>query len=82
MCSSDLPVSVLDEFLKNAENCGLFLQKRLNIIPIEGREPNRVNLELGFSKPKQIQEETFTIRDADNHFTEQYNAFVQPFYLG
>ena len=77
-----LPVSVLDEFLKNAENCGLFLQKRLNIIPIEGREPNRVNLELGFSKPKQIQEETFTIRDADNHFTEQYNAFVQPFYLG
>ena len=77
-----LPVSVMDEFLKNAENSGLFMQKRLNIIPIAGREPNRVNLELGFAKPSLVQEETLTIRDADNRFTEQYNAFVQPFYLG
>jgi len=77
-----LPVSVSDEFLKTAENCSLFLQKRLNIVPIEGRKPNRVNLELGFAKPPQIGEETFTIRGADNAFTEQYNAFVKPFYLG
>ena len=77
-----LPVNVLDEFLKNAENYGLFIQKRLNIIPIAGRRPNRVNLELGSAKPQQIQEETLTIRYADNSFTEQYKALVQPFYLG
>ena len=77
-----LPVSVSDEFLKTAESCGLFLQKRMNIIPIEGRKPNRVNLELGFTKSTHVIETTFTIRGTDNAFTEQYSSFVQPFYLG
>jgi tRNA1(Val) A37 N6-methylase TrmN6 len=70
------------EFLKVAEDSGLFLHKKLNIIPIEGKEPNRVNLELGFGKAAEIQEESFTIRDKDNHFTPQYTEFLKDFYLG
>ena len=41
-----LPVNASVEFLKVAEKSGLFLHKRMTIIPIAGREPNRLNLEL------------------------------------
>jgi tRNA1Val (adenine37-N6)-methyltransferase len=77
-----LPFDVSDVFLEEAEKTGLYLHKRMTIIPIEGREPNRVNLELGFEKSAEIQEETFVIRDADKRFTAQYCEFLKDFYLG
>lgn len=77
-----LPVSVSGDFLKVAEKAGLHLRKQLTIIPIEGKEPNRTNLELGFVKPAEIQEARFTIRGEDNRFTAQYRAFLKEFYLG
>ena len=77
-----LPVNVMDAFLEEAEKAGLYLHKRMTIIPIEGRDPNRVNLELGFVKSTEIQEGTFVIRDADQRFTMQYNEFLKEFYLG
>ena len=77
-----LPFDVMQEFLKTAEGFGLYLHKRMTIIPIAGKEPNRVNLELGFRKTGKIHDETFVIRDADNHFTPQYNAFLKDYYLG
>ena len=77
-----LPFDVSDVFLEEAENAGLYLHKRMTIIPIEGREPNRVNLELVFEKSAEIQEETFVIRDADKRFTAQYSGFLKDFYLG
>ena len=40
-----LPFDVSDLFLEEAEKAGLCLRQRMTIIPIEGREPNRVNLE-------------------------------------
>ena len=70
-----LPFDVMREFLKTAESFGLYLHKRMTIIPIAGKEPNRVNLELGFGKLENVQEETFVIRDANNHFT--YNLAVR-----
>ena len=54
----------------------------MTIVPIEGREPNRVNLEMGFSKNVVVQEETFVIRDAEKRFTAQYKEFLKDFYLG
>ena len=77
-----LPFDVMQEFLKTAEGFGLYLHKRMTIIPIAGKEPNRVNLELGFGKPENVREETFIIRDADNRFTAQYNEFLKDYYLG
>ena len=77
-----LPLNVMDAFLKEAEKAGLYLHKRMTIIPIEGKEPNRVNLELGLVPVPEIREETFVIRDADKRFTPQYNEFLKEFYLG
>ncbi len=77
-----LPLNVMDAFLKEAEKSGLYLHKRMTIIPIEGKEPNRVNLELGFVPVPEVGEETFVIRDADKRFTPQYNEFLKEFYLG
>ena len=77
-----LPFDVSDLFLEEAEKVGLYLHKRMTIIPIEGRDPNRVNLELGLSKTAEIQEETFVIRNADKRFTEQYKEFLRDYYLG
>jgi tRNA1(Val) A37 N6-methylase TrmN6 len=53
----------------------------MTIVPIEGREPNRVNLEMGFSKNVVVQE-TFVIRDAEMRFTAQYKEFLKDYYLG
>ena len=77
-----LPFDVMQEFLKTAEGLALYLHKRMTIIPIEGKEPNRVNLELSFEKCNNVFEETFIIRDADKRFTPQYNEFLKDYYLG
>ena len=77
-----LPFDVSSDFLQTAEHHGLYLHKRMTIIPIAGKDPNRVNLELGFGKKDDVQEETFIIRDADNRFTAQYNEFLKDYYLG
>ena len=77
-----LPVDVSVDFLDAAGCNGLFLHKRMTIIPIAGKDPNRVNLELGFEQCDAVREETFVIRDADNRFTPQYNEFLKDFYLG
>ena len=54
----------------------------MNIIPVDGKEPNRVNLELGFSKTDNIVNEEFTIRQLNGCFTSQYVEFLKDFYLG
>ena len=77
-----LPLNGSCEFLKVAEKCGLFLHKRMTIIPIAGKDPNRVNLELGFIPEKAVEETVFIIRNGDNHFTEEYKEFLKDFYLG
>ena len=77
-----LPADVSMEFLDAAERYGLYLHKRMTIVPIAGKEPNRVNLELGFEKSDNIFVETFVIRDADKRFTAQYNEFLKDYYLG
>jgi hypothetical protein len=77
-----LPVDVSSAFLQTAARFGLHLHKRMTIIPIVGKEPNRVNLELRFGRNDNVHEETFVIRDADKRFTSQYNEFLKDYYLG
>ena len=77
-----LPVNVSDDFLHEAAEHGLFLHKRLSIIPMDGKEPNRFNLELGFGLAKKVDEAYFTIRDAEGRFTAQYVDFLKDYYLG
>ena len=70
------------DFLKVAEKFGLFLYKKWNIIPMEGKTPNRVNMELRLIKPSEIQEDSFVLRGTDNRFTQQYHDYLKDFYLG
>ncbi len=77
-----LPAKESVAFLKVAESMGLFLRKRMTIVPIAGKDPNRVNLEMGFGKSDNVREETFVIRDTDNRFTAQYCEFLKDYYLG
>ena len=77
-----LPIKEYQAFWKVSEKMGFYLHKKMNIIPLEGREPNRVNIELGMSSDPSPTFETFTIRDADGRFTEEYHALVKAYYLG
>ena len=77
-----LPANVSAEFLKVAEKNGLFVHKQMIIIPIAGKSPNRVNLELRSVPCDAVSSQIFTIRNADKHFTEEYNVFLKDFYLG
>ena len=51
-----LPFDVSSVCLDTAERYGLRLHKRMVIIPIAGKEPNRLHLELGFAKSAEVQE--------------------------
>lgn len=77
-----LPFVESIDFLEIAKKYDLFLRKRMTIIPIDGKAPNRVNLELVLGKTNAVQEESFTIRDESNRFTTQYNTFLKDYYLG
>ena len=77
-----LPAKESLTFLEIAKSRGLFLHKKMNIIPLEGSVPNRVNLELRLSQSFEIQEENLVIRGKDNQFTQQYHDFLKDFYLG
>jgi len=77
-----LPAKESVGFLSVANEFGLFLQKKMNIIPIAGKETNRVNLELGFQPCNHPQEEDFVIRDKNKRFTSQYAEFLKDYYLG
>lgn len=77
-----LPERESHDFIPIAEKYHLFVHKFQQIIPMEGKEPNRVNLELRFGKPESVQVTELVMRKADNSFTEAYNDVVKPYYLG
>lgn len=77
-----LPERESHDFIPIAEKYHLFVHKCQQIIPMEGKEPNRVNLELRFGKPEMVQVTELVMRKADNSFTEAYNDVVKPYYLG
>lgn len=77
-----LPLTESFEFLKEAEGYGLYQCRRMEIVPVEGKEPNRVNMELRKARPDMLRTELFVIRGTDGRFTPQYDDFLKEFYLG
>lgn len=77
-----LPERESHEFLSLAEQNNLFLFRKENIIPIEGKEPNRVNLELRYGKPATTEISNMVIRRNDDFFSDDYQCRVSDFYLG
>lgn len=77
-----LPERESHDFVPIAEKYHLFVHKCQVIVPMEGKEANRVNLELRLGKPETVQVTELVMRKADNSFTEAYNDVVKPYYLG
>jgi tRNA1Val (adenine37-N6)-methyltransferase len=77
-----LPDHEAAKFIPLAESKGIFLHKLLNIIPIEGRKPNRLNMVFNQQKADNPIIEDFVIRDHENQFTVQYKLMLKDFYLG
>ena len=67
-------------FLKEAENQGFYLQKIMKIVPIEGKQPNRVNMQLVLYDVE-TSCETFIIRHADHSYTKDFKLFLKDYYL-
>lgn len=76
-----LPALESKTFLKEAENQGFFLQKEMKIVPIEGKEPNRINMQLVVNQVDEVESETFVLRNKDHTFTNYYKDFLKDYYL-
>lgn len=77
-----LPERESHDFIPIAEQARLFVHRKQNVFPVEGKEPNRVNLELRFGEPERVEESSLIIRDLQNNLTTEYNTFLSDFYLG
>ena len=76
-----LPALESKTFLKDAENQDFFLEKEMKIVPIEGKEPNRINMQLVVNHIDKTKSETFVLRNADHSFTKEYKDFLKEYYL-
>ena len=76
-----LPARESKTFLKEAENQGFYLEKELLIVPIEGKEPNRINMQLVVNQVDSVKIETFVLRHHDHSFTKEYKEFLKDYYL-
>jgi tRNA1Val (adenine37-N6)-methyltransferase len=76
-----LPYSQKTVFEQTAEKNHLFVQRVLLIFPRRGMEPNRVNIEFGRSKTKEIKKGIFVVREENNKFTDQYREWLGRYYL-
>lgn len=77
-----LPERESHDFLPLAVQNNLYLYRKENIVPIEGKEPNRVNMEFRYGKPERVQVGELVIRLANGNFSEEYQCRVGDFYLG
>ena len=77
-----LPERESNDFIPMAEQANLCLCRKENIIPIEGKTPNRVNLEFHYGKPEMVHISDLIIRHEDGTFTENYQERVRDYYLG
>ena len=68
-------------FIKEAEQLGFYLQKEMHIIPIEGKDANRVNMQFVFNEVDNVETECLTIRNKDYSYTEEYREFLKDYYL-
>ena len=53
----------------------------MKIVPIEGKEPNRINMQLVVNQVDKVESETFVLRHQDHSFTKEYKEFLKDYYL-
>lgn len=77
-----LPPTEGQHFVNLAEKHALFLSAKMEIIPMEGKPVNRLNLV--FTKEQQtiVVHEKFSIRNKEGEFTDQHIDLIKDFFLG
>jgi tRNA1(Val) A37 N6-methylase TrmN6 len=53
----------------------------MHIIPIEGKDANRVNMQFVLNEVNKLETEYVTIRNKDYSYTEEYKTFLKDYYL-
>lgn len=77
-----LPSDQFDKWNKAALNEGMWLHKMQKIIPVQGKTPNRFNMEYRLEQTANYEKSNLTIRNADGSFTIDYRQQLRDFYLG
>ena len=77
-----LPERESREFIPLAEQGNLFIYRKENVIPVEGKGPNRVNIELRYGRPLTVETTYLVIRCLDGSFSNAYQDRVREYYLG
>lgn len=77
-----LPELESHSFLSIAKSHGLCVYERQDLIPVLGKEVNRVNLELRYGEPQETVVTSLLMRDSENQFTEAYHSLLKDYYLG
>jgi tRNA1Val (adenine37-N6)-methyltransferase len=75
-----LPYGQRRHFLDICTRYGLFPEREMLIFPKPCKEPNRVNMELGFEKKEPVSDK-FIIRNENGTFTEMYLKTVENYYI-
>ena len=75
-----LPYSQKQFFLKTCADYGFHLQKEMIIFPKPCKEPNRINMQLGFEK-KLLITRKFVIRNENGSFTSDYLNTESDYYI-
>ena len=75
-----LPVVEAKHFLDEARMEGLYLNKKLQIIPVIGTEPNRWIVEISAIR-SELSEEILSIRDEQRAYTSEYKNLTKDFYF-
>ena len=68
-------------FIKEAETLGFYLHRDQYVVPIEGKEPNRVNMQFGLYEVDAVDSNTIVIRNPDYSYSDEYKRFLEDYYL-
>lgn len=77
-----IPADLSQQFEKMAYDAGYSCQRKCMVIPVEGRDPNRLMYEFVKKSIEKPEFETFTIRLSNGSFTPAYSKLLSDFYLG
>lgn len=77
-----IPAESQENFIQNCLYHQLWPARICKIIPVEGRDANRVMIETTFLPIKEPECENLVLRDKNFAFTPAYQAMIKDFYLG
>lgn len=76
-----IPYTACASFVETAIKHSLFPERRMNIIPLVGKECNRVLISFAKNVQNMPKTDCLVIRDENHRYTDAYKNYVSAFYL-